>query len=402
MSADIQFRIGNAFQEAAPAVHHAQAEFSEHSVSRSGLLQKHQVASLSPSAKAALEQLAFQYGESPDSYLAVEPHRKCFLSSDHSAAVSVIESGRYLHISGGILAPPDSRSRIIAQLTEYAKHSRCLIACYSIGERDRLLFEEAGWEVTKFGEETTLKLASLQWTGKPYEWVRRQSNYCRRMGLIAKEVNRPTMSEASWTQMATELFEIQKDDLQHRFYSQELNLLVGKLQPDQLGRRRLFVAENTTTGQIEAFIVANPMRGGKAWAFEMFRKRQHATRGAIPFLIKSITELLRAEGVEEVSLCILLWKDILNFKGKRTSQLVRWALVFGYHVGNSIYRTKGLSHFKTRFRPDLSNSYLCVTPRSTVFSTISFLCVVGALSFNARNAARMVWNSLFRRTPRDN
>ena len=84
-----------------------------------------------------------------------------------------------------------------SQLGELAKQTNRLINCYSIGEQDRPLFEEAGWEVTKFGEETSLKLESLSWSGKPYEWVRRQYNYCQRMGLSCREVNHQTMDSES-------------------------------------------------------------------------------------------------------------------------------------------------------------------------------------------------------------
>ena len=104
--------------------------------------------------------------------------------------MSVVVSGRYLHIPGGILAPTEVRRPLIAALAELARRTKRLVVCYSIGEQDRLLFEEEGWEVSKFGEETSLKLRAIHWSGKAYEWVRRQSNYCQRAGLACREVPR--------------------------------------------------------------------------------------------------------------------------------------------------------------------------------------------------------------------
>lgn len=141
--------------------------------SPAALLQFRPVASLSLTEFEALERLAFEHGQAPDSYLAVESDRHCFLAPDHSAAISVIISGRNVHIFGGILAPYETRRQLIFQLREMARQSNRLINCYAIGEQDRPLFEEAGWEVTKFGEDTSLKLGSLTWSGKQYEWVRR-------------------------------------------------------------------------------------------------------------------------------------------------------------------------------------------------------------------------------------
>jgi phosphatidylglycerol lysyltransferase len=366
------------------------------------LLQFRPVTSLSATEFTALERLAFEHGQAPDSYLAVESHRHCFLAQDHSAAVSAIVSGSYIHISGGILAPLESRRQIIIQLARLARQTKILINCYAIGEQDRPLFEDAGWEVSKFGEDTSLKLESLSWSGKPFEWVRRQVNYCQRMGLSCREVSQEMIDKESWQELTEELIEIQQDDFRNRVYSCELDLLVGKLQPASLGRRRLFIAENRERTRIEAFVVANPMRKGKAWAFEMYRKRQDAPRGAMPFLIKWIIDALKAEGVEEASLCMLLWKGTHTFKGKRTSLLVRWGLAVAYHLGDALYNTKGITHFKTRFRPDLSNCYVCVTPKVSILSCINFFHTIGAFSCSPRSLLRNAWRCLFlRKSGRD-
>jgi phosphatidylglycerol lysyltransferase len=364
---------------------------------RTDFFQMRAVKSLSETEHAALERLAWEYGQSPDAYLAMESDRHCFLAPDHSAAMSVVVSGRYIHIPGGILAPEQIRRQLIADLTAYSRSSRNLVAVYSVGEIDRPFFEEAGWEVSKFGEETWLKLSSLSWSGKPFEWVRRQSNYCQRAGLVCREVHRSSMDAASWQKLSDELFEVQRDDLKDRAYSEELNMLLGKLEPHDMGRRRLFVAEDSRSNRVEAFVVATPMRGGRAWGLEMFRKRNDCPRGTIPFLLKWIIDKLKSEGVEEVSLCMLLWKGTRTFQGKRTSPLVRWGLALAYHIGNPIYHTKGLAHFKTRFRPELSNIYTCVTPGSTILSCINFLYIVGAFSFSPRNMLRNFWNHLTQR-----
>lgn len=361
------------------------------------LLQFRPVDSLSPEEFAALEELAFTHGQTPDSYLIVERQRLCYLAPDHSAAMSVSEFGPFIHIFGGILAPVERRKQIIIQLGELARKTGRFVNFYSIVESDRPLFEEAGWQVTKMGEDTSLKLESLSWSGKPYEWVRRQFNFCQRMGLSCREVSRETMDEESWKSLSEVLVEIQREDLRDRIYSKEMRFLVGKLQPECLGRRRLFIAEDKGQKRVEAFVIANPMRGGTCWAFEMYRKRKDGPRGAIPFLIKWIIDMLKAEGVEEVSLCILLWKDTHAFKGKRTSLLLGWGLLATYHLFGSLYSIKGIIHFKTRFRPELSNCYVCATPKVTLQSFRSFFRTIGAFTLNSRNLVRTLGNCLISR-----
>jgi phosphatidylglycerol lysyltransferase len=355
------------------------------------------VDSLSREDFDALERLAFEHGETAESYLAVEPERHCILTADRQAAVSVILVGRGLHIAGGILAAPERRLRMILDLTEFARSTGRGVACYAVGERDRPLFEEAGWEVSKFGEDTELDLETHRWSGKPYEWVRRQFNFCVRAGLDWREIVPEDLAEGEWDRTKEVLFEILREDLRDRIYAKEMGLLVGKLQPDNLGRRRLFVAENEKTGVMEAFLVANPMDGGRGWAIESYRKRQSATRGAIPFLMKATIDKLQLEGARRVSLCMLLFKDTDTFAGNQAGGMLHWWLSFGRRIANRLYRADGMTHFKTRFRPTLTNIYLCVTPRTTLVMSLGFLWSVGAFSISAPNVLRSAGQALFGR-----
>ncbi len=83
------------------------------------------------------------------------------------------------------------------------------------------------------------------------------------------------------------------------------------------------------------------MRSGKGWALETFRKRQEAPRGTVPFLIKWIVDLLKTEPVEEVSLCLLLWKGTHTYVGKRRCLLLDWGLRIGYHLAICSTTPKG-------------------------------------------------------------
>jgi phosphatidylglycerol lysyltransferase len=351
-------------------------------------LELRRVGSLNPDDFAAFEQLAFEHGEYAESYLAIEPERYCLLSSDRQAAVSVVPAGRHLHIAGGLLAPIELRPQMIAALAAHARRTGKIVACYAIGEQDRPLFEAAGWEVSKFGEETDIDLLTLRWSGKPYEWVRRQFNFCKRAGLVSREIVRQDLSPDEWREMKIVLAEITRDDLKDRVYAAEMSLLVGRLQPDNLGRRRLFVAENVNSGEIEAFLIANPMQGGRGWATESYRKRSTATRGAIPFLMKSAIDQFQADGAEHVSLCMLLWKDTQTFEKNQSGGFLHWWLATGQRIADKVYSANGMIHFKTRFRPTLTNIYLCVTPRTTLMLTLSFLHQVGAFSFSWRNVTK--------------
>jgi hypothetical protein len=94
---------------------------------------------------------------------------------------------------------------------------------------------------------------------------------------------------------------ILNEDLSGRTFDRPLRLLEGEFNPHVLHRRRLFVARKKNDETIEAFLACSPVRGGRSWAFETYRKKQNSTRGVTTYLFRSAMDQLRSEGVEQIS-----------------------------------------------------------------------------------------------------
>jgi lysylphosphatidylglycerol synthetase-like protein (DUF2156 family) len=126
-----------------------------------------------------LDAFAFQYGASYDSYLAVEPDRQVFWSREVPGAATYVRSGRYVHVGGGLLAPAGAKSLLLAEMIRWADRERLVLSFYNLTDDDLPLVRGAGFQVTKWGEEAIVDLTECTWSGKPYEWLRRQSSFCR-------------------------------------------------------------------------------------------------------------------------------------------------------------------------------------------------------------------------------
>src|SRR5208283_6010128 len=92
------------------------------------------------------------------------------------------------------LAPPEKKKELLVEFLEYASATRSAVAFFNIGPRDLALFRRYSFEATKWGEEALIDLTTCDWSGGNYEWVRRQSNYCRRQGLAIRECRPEEMS----------------------------------------------------------------------------------------------------------------------------------------------------------------------------------------------------------------
>jgi phosphatidylglycerol lysyltransferase len=337
---------------------------------------------LSKSVDDRLEQFAFRFGQGYDAYFVTEPGWEQFWSRDCRGAVAMMRSGRSLFVSGGLLASDDRKETLLAEFVEYAADQRLVPIFLNIADDDLPLFRRFGFQATKWGEEALVDLDRCTWSGGAYQWVRRQSNYCNRRGLIVQECRTERMSPDDWDKTLVELSEISDGFLAGKPQAAEIRLLESNFDPRQVGRKRIFLARaDRGRGRIEGFLACNPSRNGSMWAMETYRQRIDAVRGTIPFLMHQAMLTLQNEGVKTASLCLV--------PGLRCSaplpgdsRLVRWGVVFGTQRCGMIFNAAGIYHFKSAFRPRFENRYLCARPRMTWGAAWAFVRLLGVLKLN--------------------
>jgi phosphatidylglycerol lysyltransferase len=341
-----------------------------------------------------LEELVYRYGQYYDSYLATEPGRETFWSRDGRGAVSLVRTGRFLHGAGGLFAPRRHRENLLAEVVAQAESRGDGLSFYNVAEADLPLFRRYGFQATKLGEEAVIELDDWTCQGKPFEWLRRQVNYCRRHELHVAEYTADNMPRRQWQSMVAEMRQMSDAFLEAKPQNSELRFLDGTFDPHQLGRRRLFAARSLNgNGRVEGFLLCNPYLAGAGWAFEIYRQRLDAVRGTIPFLMHQAIQALQRENVRVVSLCLV--------PGLRASTplpgdsaLARRGLTFGSRYFNFLFDTAGLYHFKSRFRPRFENRYLCARPALTFGSAWAMVRLLGVLDVDFVKLARLAGKRL--------
>jgi phosphatidylglycerol lysyltransferase len=344
------------------------------------------------SLSARLEDFAFRYGRSAESYLVTEPGRESFWLPDYSGVIVYLRRGRYLHVGGGLLAADADKPLLLEAFTRWTTKSRLRPLFYNIAPDEVPLFRGFGFQVTKWGEEAMIDLPEATWKGKRYEWVRRQSNYATRHGLDFAECQPENMSAEAWDRLAQELTEVANGILSQRPQMEDIGFLNGHFDPVLLGRRRLFLARNTQLGRIEGFLLCNPCRGGNEWALELYRDRPDAVRGTIPFLMHQALQQFQHEQIERASLCL-----VPGVRCDRPlpgdSALIRHAMVLS-HYFTFIFDVAGLYHFKSRFRPRFEDRFICARPAVTLGAARSFIGLSGALRINLLKLLSNLWKKV--------
>ena len=71
-------------------------------------------------SEEALEQYAFRFGRSYDSYLVTNPGRQQFWANNGTGVVAYVQSGKYLHVGGGLLAAAKHKAQLLAEFVDFA------------------------------------------------------------------------------------------------------------------------------------------------------------------------------------------------------------------------------------------------------------------------------------------
>lgn len=333
---------------------------------------------------------AFTHGQTYDSYLMAEDDREYFWSADHRNVVGYVRHGRHLHVTGNLAAPESSREGLLQELVAFAAGNHLVLCIYNIFDEDRELFSRHGFQITKWGEEPMVGLREATWSGKPYEWIRRQENACLRQGVTLREIH-PTSNADEWRDLISQMREVSAEHLRATPQGKELRVFDGRFTPEQLGHRRLFIAE--CAGRIEAFLVLNPGLAGRLWAFDIYRRRADAASGVVPFAMLQIMRRLKQEGVEYMSLSMV---PGLRADAKRPGdcRLLRRGTVFGRDYLGWLFDMKGIYHYKSRFRPAYRNLHVAAYPRQTIGSLISLIRCWGVLEVKPWCLAKATYRHL--------
>jgi phosphatidylglycerol lysyltransferase len=341
-----------------------------------------------------LHEFVARYGTQYDSYLATEPEHELFWSRNHQGLVSYAKWGRHLLVRGGLIAPEEQKRQLLQEFLDHAVPLRLHPAFFGIHETDLPYFREAGYRITKLGEDAIVDLGNVTFAGKKFEWVRRQVNYCLRHGVVASEAGPHLQTPEEWQQTLDEVIAICREGLARRPQAEELKFFDGRIGAHELGRRRLFLARSDEgRGRIEGFVICNPMLGGRAWATEIYRHRNDAVRGAVPFVFHHLIRTLQAEGAEQVNLCLVPARNTQTpLSGD--NPVIRRALGIAQKYFRSVFNLDGIDHFKSRFRPRYESRFVCGAQRSRPGAFVATVSTFGVLRLDYRKSARLLWSAV--------
>ena len=184
---------------------------------------------------ARAEQYALRFGRAYDAYLVTEPGWEHFWSAGRQGLIAAARQGRHLFSGGGLLAPAVHHEDLLRQFVDHATDQGYRLTFFNICEDQLPLFRKFGFQATKWGEEAIVDLPHRTWSGKSYEWVRRQSNFCRRHGLEFMECRPEDYGGPQWERLAAELAQVSTMFLAGKPQLREMRISARRLRSPQAG-----------------------------------------------------------------------------------------------------------------------------------------------------------------------
>ncbi len=134
----------------------------------------------------------------------------------------------------------------------------------------------------------------------------------------------------------------------HSSKPQLQNLFLTNLEKSQ----RIFIAIDKNKNW--QGLISITQNGKNKFHAELLHKSKNAPQGTIEFLIKSIFDKLKNEGIEEFSLGEVPFYNVQNHK---LSSLEKLFFIVGRTI-NFAYNSKGLYNFKKKFNPFWEETYI--------------------------------------------
>ncbi|MBD3672674.1 MAG: DUF2156 domain-containing protein [Planctomycetaceae bacterium] len=346
---------------------------------------------------AHLETLAYRYGKYFDSYLVLQPDREYLWGSDGQSVIGFHRVGKCLHVAGGLISASSRPVDFLREIVEFVERNQLVISFFNLDREDAQWMNSFGFQRTLYGIESRIPLEEHHWGGRPYSWVRRQCNYVNRQRVRFEEWDTEPICQGLAPDRLLQLQTVSDQHLIGKTLKSEIPFFEGRLLPGHLHRKRVFVARSDDReGRLEGFAICNPMLDGSQWSIEMFRQRDDAVRGTIAFLIREIVDQLKQEDCSEVSICPIPAIGT-DRKLEGESRKVKLSLYLWEKSGRLMFDSRGLYHFKSRFRPEFSDTFICAYPRSTWGAVWAYLKLVSAFDLKWSQVLQNVLRPNFQR-----
>lgn len=317
------------------------------------LLRPARVQVVQPDA-ATLERIAPIVAASEDSmaHLALVGDKALLFSASGRAFVMYAVEGRSWIAMGDPVGPEEEREELVWSFRELADRHGGRAVFYQVSTRDLPVYLDAGFTLTKVGEEARVELAQFTLEGPERKSLRHAYNHAQREGCQFEWIEKTEVPN-----VLPEVRAVSENWMAGRG-TREKGFSLGFFTDEYLGRGPLALVRKD--GRVVAF--ANVWVGAakEELSIDLMRQTEDAPSGVMEFLFVNLMRRGAENGYEWFNLGMA---PLAGMESRALAPL--WqrlgALIFRH--GESFYRFRGLHAYKEKYGPEWTPRYLAAPSR---------------------------------------
>jgi phosphatidylglycerol lysyltransferase len=280
-------------------------------------------------------------------FMASWPGNFYWFDPESELAIAYRLVGRIAITLGAPFGALDPKSATVGRFSRFCDEKGWVPVFYSVDASLGDVFAAMGWHTMVVAEETVVRPAAWQTTGKKWQDVRSSINRAERAGITAVWTAYASLRRVTAAQLAdiSEQWIADKD-------LPEMGFTLGGLDELRDPEVRLMLAVDED-GRVQAVTSWLPSyRDGRVvgWTLDFMRRQPESINGVMEFLVAEAALMMQADGIEFMSLSAAPLAHMSGSSGD-TSTIDRILALLSSAL-EPVYGFRSLLTFKNKFQPE--------------------------------------------------
>jgi lysyl-tRNA synthetase class 2 len=301
-----------------------------------------------PDARSRARRLVERYGRDTLSFFKLREDVSQLFSPDRRAFLAYRVDAGVLVVSGDPVGPAESLPDLVRELLSLAEKHGLRVCVLGAGRSLLGLYRAAGLRALYLGDEAIVDTRSFSLEGRPIRKVRQSVTRLTREGYSVEILDAGLLDSATLTELEG-LSARWRKGAPERGFSMAMDRVSGA---DQAGS--MVVIARDGAGRAGGFLHLVPCFGRSAMSLSMMRRNPETPNGLTEFLVAETIGLLRARGIDELSLNFAVFGRLLRTPaGPLERHLAHLIGLASRH-----FQIESLYRFNAKFFPHWEPRYL--------------------------------------------
>jgi len=300
------------------------------------------------SQRAEALELVRTFGSDTLAFFKLRRDLQYLFTDDGHAFLGYRVRNDVLVVAGDPVGEPDSVRKLVAETIALAESRGLVVAVLGASEELVEVWRQARLRALYIGDEAIVETASFSLEGRAIRKVRQAVARVEREGFTAETHRLYALDETTLAELER-VSAAWRDGAPERGFAMALDAIGGGEQEDSA-----IVLARDGDGRVRAFIHFVPSYGRAAMSLSFMRREHGLPNGVTEFLVVRSVELLRDQGVAELSLNFAAFGRFLERPGGRIERMLGRVV----SLGNHYFQIESLYRFNAKFAPRWEPRYL--------------------------------------------